>query len=418
LGVLTALRARDFRLLWMSQTVSMLGDALVIVAIGLYVTRLTGQPGDVAFVLAAYALPLVVFVLIGGVVADRLPRQTVMVASDVVRAALHGTLALLIGIGVVQVWHMVVIGALYGTAEAFFRPAYSGLVPQTLTTDADIQAAQALGGLSAEFAQFASPALATALVLGVGGAAAFALDAGTFVLSAVLVVRIRSRARGDKAERQSMAVELREGWQAVRERPWVVWTVATFSVTVTFAYAPFLVLGATVAHSRYGTEAVFGWANTAIGAGTVAGAILASRWSPAYPMRVGILAAISWPASLVLFAAAVPLALLYPLLAVAGAGVGVFAVFWETALAQRVPPHLLSRVSAWDWMGSLAFIPVGYLIAGALARAVGAVEVVVIGSVIGSLSLAVGAIPAATRMLERIEAPAITASADRVPIAE
>lgn len=184
--MLTALRSRDFRLLWVSQSVSVVGDALVIVAIGLFVTRLTDRSADVAYVLAAYAAPLVTFVLVGGVVADRLPRQAVIVVSDLSRAVLHGILALLIATGTVRIWQMVVIGLLYGTAEAFFRPAYTGLIPQTVSSDDDIQGAQALGGVSAELANFASPALATALVLGVGGGWAFGLDAATFLVSGLL----------------------------------------------------------------------------------------------------------------------------------------------------------------------------------------------------------------------------------------
>jgi len=135
---LSALRSRDFRFLWLSQSASVVGDALVIVAIGLYVTRLTGNPSNVGIVLTAYSLPLVLFVLFGGVIADRLPRQTVMIVADIVRALLHGTLALLIVTGTVRIWHMVIIGVLFGTAESFFRPAYTGLVPQTVP-EADIQ---------------------------------------------------------------------------------------------------------------------------------------------------------------------------------------------------------------------------------------------------------------------------------------
>ena len=110
--MLDALRSRNFRLLWLSQSVSVIGDALIIVAIGLYVTRLTHRPGDVGLVLGAYALPLVLFILIGGVIADRLPRQVVMLSSDIVRAVLHGVLAVLIATGTVRIWHMVVIGLL------------------------------------------------------------------------------------------------------------------------------------------------------------------------------------------------------------------------------------------------------------------------------------------------------------------
>ncbi|MDX6255037.1 MAG: hypothetical protein QOJ11_1371 [Frankiales bacterium] len=400
--MIEALRSRDFRLLWLSQSASVIGDALVIVAIGLYVTRLTHQPSDVGLVLAAYSLPLVVFVLVGGVIADRLPRQLVMVVSDLIRMVLHGTLALLIATGVVRVWHMVVIGLLFGAAEAFFRPAYSGLVPQTVE-EKDIQAAQALGGLSHEIATFASPALATVLVLGVGGAAAFGLDAVTFAVSALMLSRVRGRSRGAAGESGSMMVELRQGWIAVRERAWVWATIVVYALALLTALAPFFVLGAAVAEDVYGSDAIFGWTNAAWGAGTATGAVLGARWRPRRPMLAGMLASIPWPAAIVLYAAGPPLAVLYPLMAIAGAGVGAFAVWWETALAQRIPPHLLSRVSAWDWMGSLALLPLGYVLAGSAADRFGAVTVLVVGGAIGVAAMALGTVPSSTRTLTRLE---------------
>lgn len=402
--MLSALRSRDFRLLWLSQSASVIGDALVIVAIGLYVTRLTGDPSDVGVVLAAYAVPLVLFVLVGGVIADRLPRQVVMVVADVVRGVLHGALALLIMTGAVQVWHMVVIGLLFGTAEAFFRPAYTGLVPQTVPEE-DIQAAQALGGVSREIASFASPALATALVLGVGGAAAFGLDAATFAVSAVLLARVRARPRGEAAVRSTVRRELREGWTAVRERPWVWATVAAFSAALLLALAPFFVLGAAVARDVYGSDAVFGLTNAAWGVGTVTGAVVGSRWRPRRPMFAGMLAAVPWPGAIALYAAGPPLTVLYPVMAAAGAGIGLFAVWWETALAQRIPAHLLSRVSAWDWMGSLALLPAGYLLAGPVAGALGAVPVLEGGGLLGLAACAAGLLPRSTRTLTRLEGP-------------
>jgi MFS family permease len=401
--VLTALRSRDFRLLWLSQSVSVFGDALVIVAIGLYVTRLTNQPSDVALVLTAYAVPLVLFLLIGGVIADRLPRQTVMVASDLVRAVLHGTLALLIAFGVVQIWHMMVIGVLYGTAEAFFRPAYTGLVPQTVDSDDDIPSAQALGGLSSEIAEFASPALATALVLGLGGSVAFGLDAATFLVSAALVLRIKARPRGAPADRTTVLVELADGWRAVRERIWVLATLCAFCLAVMVALAPFFVLGASVAQERYGTESVFGLASSAFAVGTIAGVVLGSRWRPKYPIRTGLVISVPWPAALGFFAVGAPLWLLYPALAIAGLGTGAFNVLWETALAQRIPPHLLSRVSAWDWMLSLALLPVGYVLAGWVGRLIGNARVLEIGGALGSLAMLAALAPTGTRGLRRLE---------------
>lgn len=386
----------------MGQSASTVGDALVLVAVGLYVTRLTGDPADVGLVLGAYSLPLVLFVLLGGVLADRLPRERVMIASDVLRCVLHGTLALLIATGVVQIWHMVVIGALFGTAEAFFRPAYTGLVPQTVDED-DIQPAQALTGVSQEVAEIVGPALATALVLGVGGAAAFAVDAATFAFSAFLLSRLHPRQRGERGETTSVLVELREGWVAVRDRAWVWATVLAFSVALLVALTPFFVLGASVAADVYGNDAVYGWANAAWGVGTVTGAVVGSRWQPLRPMRAAVIGAVPWPLGIAVFALGPPQAVLYLTMTASGVGIGLFAVWWETALAQRIPPHLLSRVSAWDWMGSLALMPVGYLLAGPVAESLGSAEVMAGGGLIGAVAMVLALLPRSTRELARWE---------------
>ena len=400
----SVLRSRDFRLLWLGQSASVIGDGLVIVAIGLFVTRLTGDPRDVGVVLAAYVLPLVLFLLVGGVIADRLPRQAVMVTTDVIRAGLHGTLALLIALGTVQIWHMVVIGLLFGTSQAFFQPAYTGLVPQTVPED-EIQSAQALNGVSRELASFVSPAIATALVLTVGGAEAFALDAATFVISALTLSRVQARPRGKPPVRSTMLVELREGWTAVRERSWVWATITAFSTALLVALAPFFVLGPSVSQDVYGTEAVFGITNACWGAGTIVGAMFGSRWRPRRPMLAGLLFSIVWPGQIALFAAGPSTVLLYPVTAAAGLGLGLFGVWWETALAQRIPAHLLSRVSAWDWMGSLALLPVGYLLAGPAAAALGAPEVLIGGGLIGTAAMTLALIPRPIRTLTRLEEP-------------
>jgi len=400
--VLSALRSRPFRLLWLGQTISVLGDGLVLVAIGLYVTRLTGDTADVGLVLAAYSLPLVSLLLIGGVIADRVPRRRVMIAADAVRGVVHGLLALLIATGAVRIWHMVVVGVLFGTGEAFFQPAYTGLVPQTVPED-EIQAAQALGGVSRELAAFVSPALATLLVLTVGGATAFALDAATFVVSALTLSRVRARPRGEASEGGGLWRELLQGWSAVRQRTWVWATVAAFAVAVLVAYAPFFVLGAAVARHVYGSEAVFGLTNATWGAGTVLGALAGARWRPRRPIFTGVMLATMFPAEVALFGAGPPPLLLYSGTVVSGLAIGLFGVWWETALAQRIPPHLLSRVSAWDVMGSLALMPVGYLLAGPAASMLGDVRVLVGGGVVGTLAILLAVLPASTRNLSRLD---------------
>ena len=195
-------RHRDFRLLLYGQAASTIGDRIVFVALALYVTEL-GSPSDVGIVLACHALPLVGFLLIGGVWADRLPRHRVMVVTDLVRFALHALLAVLIFTGTVEIWHIALIEAGFGTAEAFFRPAYTGLVPQTVPEE-EIQPAKAAFGTVETMAEFLGPALATALVLLVGPGFAFAIDAATFLVSAAFLVRLRPRERGEVSERTTV----------------------------------------------------------------------------------------------------------------------------------------------------------------------------------------------------------------------
>jgi MFS family permease len=163
---MAVLRHRSFRNLFIGLGASALGGRIVFVALALYVTEI-GSPTDVGMVLAAHAVPLVGFVLVGGVIADRLSRRHVMVASDLARFTLHALLAALIFSGTVEVWHIVAIEALYGCAEAFFNPALTGLVPQTVPED-EIQSAKAATGTMETIAEFTGPALATVLVLGAG----------------------------------------------------------------------------------------------------------------------------------------------------------------------------------------------------------------------------------------------------------
>jgi MFS family permease len=408
--VLEALKSRSFRLLWLGQSVSMLGDGLVIVAIGLFVFRLTKNPDDTGVVLAAYSLPLILFLLLGGVVADRLPRRLVMIASDAVRGVAHLTLAVLIASGAIRIWHMVVIGVVFGISQAFFQPAYTGLVPQTVP-EPDLQAAQALGGISRELAAVLGPALATVLVFTVGGAAAFALDGMTFIVSALTLVGVRPTSRGTPRNRAGLLRELWEGWTAVRERGWVWATVAAFSMSVLVALAPFWVLGPAVSRQVYGTEAVYGVSNVMWGVGTVLGALAAGRWHPRRPMLTGLLLGSLWPAQITLFAIGPPALVLFPATVLSGLGIGVFGVWWETALAQRIPAHLLSRVSAWDWLGSLAFLPLGYLLAGPVATTLGEIRFLVVGGIIGMGVLLLALVPRSTRQLTRLD-PAPCGTAD------
>jgi MFS family permease len=393
-------RHRDFRLLLYGQAASTIGDRIVFVALALYVTEL-GSPSDVGIVLACHAVPLVGFLLIGGVWADRLPRQKVMVATDLIRFALHALLALLIFTGGIEIWHIAVIEAAFGTAEAFFRPAYTGLVPQTVPED-QIQPAKAAFGTIETVAQFAGPALATALVLGVGPGYAFAIDAGTFLVSAAFLVRLRPRERGAAGERTTVLTELREGWSEVRMQRWILAIIAVFSFALLTSFAPLMTLGPTISIEHYDTRAVYGVIASVMGAGTISGALIGFRWRPRYPMRTGMTLALLFPIANGCFAlgAPVPVVLLFALFD--GIGIALFMIWWETALAERVPPHMLSRVTAYDWMGSLALLPIGYVLAGPLGERFGATEVLGVGSALALAALLSSFLVREVRSLERL----------------
>jgi MFS family permease len=395
---LRILRHPNFRYLFAGQAASVVGDRVVVVALALFITMRTGSPTDLGLVLGAQGLTLVTLLLIGGVWADRLPRHRIMIATDVLRAVLHATLAVLIFTGAVRIWELVAIEALFGAAQAFFQPAYSGLVPQTVPEEL-IQDARALTESMSNLAFLIGPALATALVLGVGAGEAFAFDAATFVLSALLLARVHPRPRGEAAVPASLREGLRSGWHEVRSRRWVWVTIAVFAGAVMLVYAPWYSLAPSIARDLYGSAGVFGLLESFAGAGAVCGAITGVRWRPARPLRAGMVLVLAWPVQDLVFALGAPLALITVCAFATGFGFSLLIIWWETALARHIPPGALSRVSAWDWMGSLALMPFGYLLAGPLAAAFGARTVLGVGSALGLVLLAAGLAPRETREL-------------------
>jgi MFS family permease len=384
--------------LFLGQSASVVGDRAVVVAIALFVTLRTGSATDLGLVLAAQSVPLVALLLFGGVWADRLPRHRIMVVTDLLRAALHALLAALIFTGAVRIWQLVAIEALFGAAQAFFQPAYTGLLPQTVP-ESMIQDARALTESMANLAFMLGPALATALVLGVGAGEAFAFDAATFVVSALLLLRIHPRARHAAGAPATVLEELRAGYVEVRSRPWVWVTIVVFTGSVFCVYAWWYALGPLVARDVYSGTGVFGWLEAVGGLGAVIGSLVGILWRPKHPLFVGLVLTLVWPVQSCVFAVGAPLALVVLVSLATGYGFSLLMIWWETALAYHIPPNKLSRVSAYDWMGALALVPIGYLVAGPLANAFGAREILGIGGVLGLLMLLLSLLPRSTREL-------------------
>jgi MFS family permease len=196
--------------------------------------------------------------------------------------------------------------------------------------------------------------------------------------------------------------DVRAGFAEVRSRAWVWATLAVFSIALVMALAPLVVVGPLVAREQYGDLAVFGYVFAAFGAGTLVGSLTALRWRPRYPMRTGMIIVLLWPAGIALFAAGPPLAVAMLGMALGGACVSLFEIWWLTALAERIPADKLSRVTSYDWMVSLGLVPLGFVLAGPTADAIGATEVLLGGAVIACVALTLGLLPRETRMLERL----------------
>lgn len=400
-----ALRERRFRLLWLGQATSTLGDGLVPVALSFAVIQtLNGSATDLGIVLAAHMLPLVLFVLAGGVWADRLPRQMVMLVSDVIRGAVQATMAILLLSGSAELWQLVVLVAVYGTAEAFFQPAATGLVPATISVER-LQQANALLGLSRSTAFVIGPAVAGVIAATTNPGIVFVVDAATFAVSATSLALLRLPRSRREGERQSFFADLKGGWHELVAHTWL-WVIVAWAATyLGIVVAPFMTLGPIVAKESLGGAAAWGLISAGWGAGSLAGGLLALRWKPVRPMLTCTLLVLLVAPAVALLALRVPAPMIATAQAMGGAGMGVFGAVWMTTLQQHVREDALSRVSAWDWMGSFLFLPLGLVAAGPVSDLIGISTTLWISVTWAVLStLAVLLVPS-VRKLRRVDEP-------------
>ena len=365
-----AWRNRSFRLLVVGQGVSAVGDGVAPVALSFAVLGLTGSVRDLGLILAARSLPLIVFVLAGGVLADRLPRKAMMQSSDLVRAGAQGVSAALLLAGAADVWVLAVLQAVYGAARAFFGPASIGIVPELVGAE-DLQDANSMMGVAENLSSIVGPALGGVLVVAAGAGWGLAFDAAAFLVSALSLQLMRLPDIGRPARRGALA-EMREGWQAFAGRRWLWTSVAALPLILVVVFAPLDVLGPEVARAHLGGAGAWAAIATATGVGSVLGGFVGFRWRPRFPLRAGFLLTIlGEPALLFLLARAelLPLIVVFGLLS--GLAATVFNVLWFTVLQREIPAEEISRVSSWDHFGSYALQPVGLALVGPIAIAIG-----------------------------------------------
>jgi MFS family permease len=369
LNRLGPLREREFRLLFTGRLISFTGSTVASIALAFAVLDLTGSRSDLGIVLAANTVPMILFLLIGGALADRLPRNAVMVGTNLVNAATQGATALLLLTHEARIWHLVALQSVAGIARAFFFPASQGIVPQTVPANL-LQEANTLLRLALNATNVIGPAIGGLLVAGVGAGWAIAFDALSFVAAAA-ALRLMRLDPSERMPGSTFVAEIAEGWREFSSRTWLWVVVIAFAFINACWMGGVNVLGAAVAKFELGGARSFGVIMGAESAGLVLGGLLMLRWRPRRLLLVGCISTVLLAPMLVLFAA-VPHTFSIALAAIAaGFGVEIFGVCWDTAVQQHIPQRALSRVYAYDMLGSVAFIPIGLAVAGPLADGIG-----------------------------------------------
>ncbi|MFE5485653.1 MFS transporter [Streptomyces sp. NPDC056527] len=354
---------RNYLLLTAAAMVTNLGTHGALIATAFAVMESGGDSGDVGLVAAARIVPLVLFLLIGGAVADRIPRHRVMVAANALNFVSQGVFAVLVLTGDPQLWQMMLLTALCGTGQAFFNPAAEGMLMSSVSGE-QVSRAFALFRMAMHGAGIGGAALGGALIAAVGPGWVLAIDAAAFAFAGALrafldVSHIAKRAAGG-----GLLADLREGWDEFVGRPWLWSIVAQFSIVVALVGAAESVYGPLVARDQLGGARPWGIALAFFGVGTLVGAFLMMRWKPRRMLLVGTLGV--FPIALPSAALAVPLDVvgLSAAMFVSGVAIEVFGVAWMTTLHQEIPEEKLSRVSAYDWFGSTAMLPLSTALAG------------------------------------------------------
>jgi MFS family permease len=400
-GRLGALAERDFRLVFSSTTISAIGDGVASIALVFAVLHIAhNSPTAVGIVLASRQLAAAAITLAAGVIADRLPRHTVLVVVAAVQACVQATVATLLLSGHATVGLLAVLGAVYGLADGFVIPATNGLIPAVISA-VRLQQANALIGLSRSVLGFAAPALGGILVAAGSPGGAILVDAVSFAVAAVLLARVRVGPRADVVEPEPFLRELREGWTEFRRQRWIFNTIVFFGIG-NFTAQAWSVLVPLVMKEHYGGASTYGIVLSAFGAGLVAGGVIVLRWHPSRPLLVSCFAALPFGLGLWMAAFLVPLPVLLAEQFLAGIGIAVHIALWFTVFQQQVPEAARSRVSSYDALGSFVLIPLGTAAAGPVAGAIGVKETLIAA---GAVTIAANVLVVAQPVVWKIRRP-------------
>ena len=378
-----AFSSRDFRLLWGGQTISFLGDAAFVVALGWRVTELTGKASSLGLVFAIESAGTLLTLLLGGVLADRYSRRGLMIGSDLSRAAVATVFCVMDTSGHLTLTSVFVLAACFGLADGFFQPAFGGIVP--LVVDMPMLAsANSWLAIGRRGSAVVGPAVAAGIYGTAGPPVVWGLEALSFVVAAAAVVLARPR-RALAAERLGVRRELAAGYRYVASVAWLWMGILAGAVVMTVTMAPFTSLLPALVRDHYDRGVgAYGLLFSAVAAGMVAGSLVWARWNPPRHRMVICFAALALNDLGIIVVA---LSDSYPVGMVGaiwrGFGIGLGASAWTTLLTELVPEHLLSRVFSFDSFGSHALTPVGFALAAAAATVWPVTTIVAVGGVLG-----------------------------------
>ncbi|MFI4993421.1 MAG: MFS transporter [Solirubrobacterales bacterium] len=368
---LDALKEKPFRWQFAAQSASVLGDQIAPIALAFAVLDQTGSATDLGLVLLARQVPLALVVLAAGVWADRLPRNRMMFAADWTRFGTQALLAVLVMAGHATLWHFLALQAVNGCATALFQPAATGLTPLTVSRDR-LQQANALMSLTISVAVVVGPIVGGIIVATVGPGWGLAVDSATFAASAVCLMQVRIPKRVLAAKPQNMLADLAAGWREIGSRRWLLLGIIDLSLFQMLVYSTYFVLGPLIAKQHLGGSASWGLIVTMWGVGAALGGVMALRFTPRRPIVMALFPLAAVTPSMILLGLAPSLAAVAVTAIPAGAAMVFSSVYWDTTLQREVPEGSLSRVSAYDWAGSMALRPAGYAAVGPIAAAISA----------------------------------------------
>ena len=398
----SALADKDFRWFFTGYLTSKLGSAMAPVATAFAVLHTGVGPGGLGWVMAARIVPVVLLLLLGGVFADRLGGRRVMIASDLVRCAAQAAFGVLLLSGHATLAAMIVAAVLSGIGEGVFSPSLQALVPR-LIPEGRRSDANALLSVAVSGAGVAGPALGGVIAAVFGGttgpASVLFVDAGSYAVSIVVLLRLAHVPQPEPGERSTIVRDLRDGWDEFRSRTWLWLTTLQFALFNALVWAPYLVLGPVVAEHRLGGASAWGLVLASNSAGSILGGLALLGRKPKRPFLVSVIATFGYVFTPALLASSLPLVFVCGAAAVTGIGGAVGGALDTTVMQQRMPVEVLGRITAYQTLGAFALGPLGLVIAGPLGSAFGVGAFLAFGAVFqfGTVSLML-ALPAVRRL--------------------